>query len=88
LENLWGKGSQYVSAYQFFAWFYAVNTGQISIRHAMRGTSGVLVSVSLASDYGIDLVIEQPRAGVLCTALAVARGYGGFNSAMVVQAAE
>ena len=26
------KGGQYVSAYQSFAWFYAVNTGQISIR--------------------------------------------------------
>ena len=44
LQNLWSKGGQYVSAYQAFAWFYAVNTGQISIRHGMRGPSGVLVS--------------------------------------------
>ena len=44
LQNLWSKGGQYVSAYQSFAWFYAVNTGQISIRHGMRGPSGVLVS--------------------------------------------
>jgi minimal PKS chain-length factor (CLF/KS beta) len=43
LEKLWSKGSEYVSAYQSFAWFYAVNTGQISIRHGMRGPSGVLV---------------------------------------------
>ncbi|WP_141579099.1 ketosynthase chain-length factor [Actinomadura sp. WMMA1423] len=43
LRNLWSKGGQYVSAYQSFAWFYAVNTGQISIRHGMRGPSGVLV---------------------------------------------
>ncbi|MHC5261235.1 ketosynthase chain-length factor [Streptomyces sp. UC4497] len=43
LRNLWSKGSQYVSAYQSFAWFYAVNTGQISIRHGMRGPSGVVV---------------------------------------------
>ncbi|MFD6282034.1 beta-ketoacyl synthase N-terminal-like domain-containing protein, partial [Streptomyces sp. NPDC060209] len=44
LENLWAKGPRYVSAYQSFAWFYAVNTGQISIRHGLRGPSGVLVS--------------------------------------------
>lgn len=44
LENLWGKGNEYVSAYQSFAWFYAVNTGQISIRNGMKGPSGVIVT--------------------------------------------
>lgn len=44
LENLWARGPQHVSAYQCFAWFYAVNTGQISIRHGMRGPTGVVVS--------------------------------------------
>lgn len=44
LQNLWSKGGDYVSAYQSFAWFYAVNTGQISIRHGLRGPGGVLVS--------------------------------------------
>ncbi|MFE1596547.1 ketosynthase chain-length factor [Nocardia sp. NPDC058705] len=44
LESLWSKGPRYVSAYQSFAWFYAVNTGQISIRHGLRGPSGVLVT--------------------------------------------
>ncbi|MFI6152968.1 ketosynthase chain-length factor [Kitasatospora sp. NPDC051170] len=44
LQQLWSKGKEYVSAYQSFAWFYAVNTGQISIRHKMRGPSGVLLS--------------------------------------------
>ncbi|MFF3375339.1 ketosynthase chain-length factor [Streptomyces sp. NPDC002680] len=44
LEKLWSLGVNHVSAYQSFAWFYAVNTGQISIRHGMRGPSGVLVS--------------------------------------------
>ncbi|NJP46061.1 ketosynthase chain-length factor [Actinacidiphila epipremni] len=44
LEKLWSRGGKHVSAYQSFAWFYAVNTGQISIRHGMRGPSGVLVS--------------------------------------------
>ncbi|WP_433547542.1 ketosynthase chain-length factor [Streptomyces sp. CA-294286] len=44
LQNLWSQGKEYVSAYQSFAWFYAVNTGQISIRHKMRGPSGVLLT--------------------------------------------
>ncbi|WP_229397674.1 ketosynthase chain-length factor [Micromonospora okii] len=44
LEKLWSRGPEHVSAYQSFAWFYAVNTGQISIRHGMRGPSGVLVT--------------------------------------------
>jgi act minimal PKS chain-length factor (CLF/KS beta) len=44
LQKLWSKGGQYVSAYQSFAWFYAVNTGQLSIRNGLRGPSGVLVS--------------------------------------------
>lgn len=44
LQRLWSQGSQFVSAYQSFAWFYAVNSGQISIRHGMKGPSGVLVS--------------------------------------------
>lgn len=44
LRALWGQGSEYVSAYQSFAWFYAVNSGQISIRHGLRGPSSVVVS--------------------------------------------
>ncbi|RKN11543.1 ketosynthase chain-length factor [Streptomyces radicis] len=44
LRNLWSEGPDHVSAYQSFAWFYAVNTGQISIRHGIRGASGALVT--------------------------------------------
>jgi act minimal PKS chain-length factor (CLF/KS beta) len=44
LQRLWSQGSQFVSAYQSFAWFYAVNSGQISIRNGMKGPSGVVVS--------------------------------------------
>jgi act minimal PKS chain-length factor (CLF/KS beta) len=58
LENLWSKGGQYVSAYQSFAWFYAVNTGQISIRHGMRGPSGVVVSDQAG---GLDAVAQARR---------------------------
>ncbi|MGQ0840946.1 ketosynthase chain-length factor [Actinokineospora sp.] len=58
LENLWSKGSKHVSAYQSFAWFYAVNTGQISIRHGMRGPSGVLVGEQAG---GLDALAQARR---------------------------
>lgn len=64
LEKLWRKGSEFVSAYQSFAWFYAVNTGQVSIRHGMRGPSGVLVTEQAG---GLDAVAQarrQVRKGV------------------------
>lgn len=44
LRNMWNKGGDHVSAYQSFAWFYAVNSGQLSIRNGSRGPSGVVVS--------------------------------------------
>ncbi|MEV5762779.1 ketosynthase chain-length factor [Streptomyces tendae] len=58
LERLWGQGSEYVSAYQSFAWFYAVNSGQISIRHGMKGPSGVVVSDQAG---GLDSVAQARR---------------------------
>lgn len=58
LQALWSKGGQYVSAYQSFAWFYAVNTGQISIRHNLRGPSGVLVTEQAG---GLDAVAQARR---------------------------
>ncbi len=58
LRALWSQGSQYVSAYQSFAWFYAVNTGQISIRNGMRGPSGVLVSDQAG---GLDALAQARR---------------------------
>ncbi|MYR96286.1 act minimal PKS chain-length factor (CLF/KS beta) [Streptomyces sp. ScaeMP-e83] len=44
LQHLWGQGPAHVSAYMSFAWFYAVNTGQIAIRNNLRGPVGVLVA--------------------------------------------
>lgn len=43
-RKLWSRGPEHVSVYESFAWFYAVNTGQISIRHGMRGPSMALVA--------------------------------------------
>ncbi|OUD04961.1 ketosynthase chain-length factor [Streptomyces swartbergensis] len=59
LQNLWGKGPDHVSAYMSFAWFYAVNTGQISIRHDLRGPTGVLVAEQAG---GVDAIAQARRA--------------------------
>lgn len=58
LQKLWSQGSQYVSAYQSFAWFYAVNSGQISIRNGMKGPCGVVVSDQAG---GLDAVAQARR---------------------------
>ncbi|MER7312124.1 MULTISPECIES: ketosynthase chain-length factor [Streptomyces] len=58
LEALWSKGGAHVSAYQSFAWFYPVNSGQISIRHGMRGPSGALVAEQAG---GLDAVAKARR---------------------------
>jgi act minimal PKS chain-length factor (CLF/KS beta) len=38
--------------------------------------------------YPIDVVTDEPRRATVRAALVIARGYGGFNSVMVVRAAE
>lgn len=43
-HKLYNNGPKYVSAYMSYAWFYGVNTGQISIRHKIKGQSGSLVT--------------------------------------------
>ena len=44
LRNLWAEGPDAVSVYESFAWFYAVNTGQIAIRNGLRGRNNTLVA--------------------------------------------
>jgi act minimal PKS chain-length factor (CLF/KS beta) len=58
LKALWSQGGQYVSAYQSFAWFYAVNSGQISIRNGLRGPSSVVVSDQAG---GLDAIAQARR---------------------------
>ena len=74
LQELWSKGKEYVSAYQSFAWFYAVNTGQISIRHKMRGPSGVLVTEQAG---GLDTLGHARRHIRRGTPLVVSGGVDG-----------
>ncbi|MFI8952069.1 ketosynthase chain-length factor [Streptomyces sp. NPDC053750] len=76
LQALWHRGSRHVSAYQAFAWFNAVNTGQISIRHGTRGASGVLVSEQAG---GLDAAAQARRQVRKGSALVVT---GGADSAL------
>ena len=74
LQALWSKGKEHVSAYQSFAWFYAVNTGQISIRQGMRGPSGVVVSEQAA---GLDALGHARRHIRKGTRLVLSGGVDG-----------
>ncbi|MFG1944073.1 ketosynthase chain-length factor [Nonomuraea sp. NPDC048826] len=76
LQNLWSEGPDHVSAYMSFAWFYAVNTGQISIRHDLRGPVGVLVTEQAG---GLDAVAHARRKVAAGTRLMVT---GGMDSSL------
>ena len=59
-----------------------VATALLSIRDSV-----IPPTVNTAPDpgYGLDLVLGEPRPATVRAALVLARGYGGFNSAMVVR---
>ncbi|TDD34076.1 ketosynthase chain-length factor [Actinomadura sp. KC06] len=57
-KKLWTQGPSQVSVYESFAWFYAANTGQISIRNGMRAASGVLVADQAG---GLDAIGQARR---------------------------
>jgi len=58
IGRLWRNGPGAVGAYQSIAWFYAASTGQISIRHGLKGPSGVLVTEQAA---GLDALGHARR---------------------------
>ncbi|WP_329564298.1 ketosynthase chain-length factor [Kitasatospora sp. NBC_01266] len=64
LQALWEHGREHVSAYQSFAWFYAVNTGQISIRNRTKGPSGVLVTEQAGGLDALGQARREVRKGV------------------------
>ncbi|MET8755717.1 ketosynthase chain-length factor [Streptomyces sp. NPDC004667] len=76
LRNLWSRGAKHVSAYQSFAWFYAVNSGQISVRHDLRGPAGVVVGEQSG---GLDALAHARRQLRKGTRLIAA---GGFDSSL------
>jgi minimal PKS chain-length factor (CLF/KS beta) len=58
IEALWARHPSAVSAYQSIAWFYAASTGQISIRHGLKGSCGVLVADTAG---GLDVMAQARR---------------------------
>ncbi|MFC4533232.1 ketosynthase chain-length factor [Sphaerisporangium dianthi] len=71
IADLWRHGPQRVSAFQSIAWFYAATTGQISIRHGMRGPCGVLVAEQAG---GLDALAQAARALRMGAKMAVTGG--------------
>ncbi|MDX3380596.1 ketosynthase chain-length factor [Streptomyces niveiscabiei] len=74
-RKLWTQGPQKVSVYESFAWFYAANTGQLSIRNGMRAAGGVLVADQAG---GLDAIGQARRNLRRGAGLMVA---GGLDSA-------
>lgn len=74
--NLWSKGPEFVSVYESFAWFYAVNTGQVSIKNGMRGPGATLVAEQAG---GLDALGHARRTIRLGTPMVVS---GGVDSAL------
>lgn len=58
IEKLYTGGPRAVSAYQSIAWFYAASTGQISIRHGLKGPCGVVVTEGAG---GLDSLAHTAR---------------------------
>lgn len=58
IERLWSKGPQFVSVYQSIGWFYAASTGQLSIKHGMKGACSSVVSEQAG---GLDAVGHARR---------------------------
>lgn len=58
IQNLWKDGPRFVGAYQSIAWFYAAATGQVSIKHGVKGHSSVVASDGIS---GIDALSQAKR---------------------------
>ncbi|MFJ1760843.1 ketosynthase chain-length factor [Amycolatopsis sp. NPDC088138] len=63
MERLYLNGPSWVGAYQSIAWFYAATTGQISIRHGMRGPCGVVCAEQAGGLDALGQARRLTRAG-------------------------
>mgnify|MGYP000892375696 CR=1 FL=1 len=74
LGNLWRDGWESVSPYMSFAWYYAVNTGQVSIANGLRGPGCVTLSEQAG---GLDSIAHAARRLAKGTAAMIV---GGIDS--------
>jgi act minimal PKS chain-length factor (CLF/KS beta) len=71
MQRLWSQGPSWVGAYQSIAWFYAATTGQVAIRHGMRGPCGVFCGEQTG---GLDSIGHARRLTRSGTRLVVSGG--------------
>ncbi|MFC0542858.1 ketosynthase chain-length factor [Kutzneria chonburiensis] len=71
MEQLYQNGPSWVGVYQSIAWFYAATTGQLSIRHGLRGPCGVLCGEQAG---GLDAIGQARRLLSSGTRLVVSGG--------------
>jgi len=64
IQALWAKGPKFVGAYQSIAWFYAATTGQISIRHGLKGPCGVVIAEGAGGLEAVQHARRTIRRGV------------------------
>lgn len=76
VAKLWREGPGRVSVYESFAWFYAANTGQISLRHGTRGPGATLVGEQAG---GLDAIGHARRVLDRTTRVVLT---GGVESAL------
>ncbi|MFE5584797.1 ketosynthase chain-length factor [Kitasatospora sp. NPDC056531] len=71
IQALWSKGPRHVGPFQSIAWFYAATTGQLSIKHGMKGPCGVVVAEQAG---GLDAIGQARNALLRGDAKAVLTG--------------
>ncbi|WP_433336602.1 beta-ketoacyl synthase N-terminal-like domain-containing protein [Spirillospora sp. CA-294931] len=64
IQALWRDGPRNVSAYQSIGWFYAASSGQISIKHQLKGACGVLVADAAGAVDALASAARQIRRGL------------------------
>lgn len=93
MSRLFTKGPAWVGTYQAIAWFFAATTGQLAIRHGMRGPCGVLCAEQaggldtlghakrlLGADDGTRLMVTGGTDAPLCPYALVAQITNGKMS--------
>ncbi|WP_433429237.1 beta-ketoacyl synthase N-terminal-like domain-containing protein [Nonomuraea sp. CA-141351] len=64
IQALWRHGPRRVSAYQSIGWFYAASSGQVSIKHQLKGACGVLVADAAGGIDAVSSACRQIRRGL------------------------
>jgi 3-oxoacyl-(acyl-carrier-protein) synthase len=64
IQALWREGPQEVSAYQSIGWFYAASSGQVSIKHQLKGACGVMVADAAGAITALSAAQRQIRRGL------------------------